>query len=441
MTWLCQGVGLIHVRFPDAMEEICTETESVSHYFKQADVPSIGKEVALISFNGESYSAFGVLSKQKGKSTLQRKISVSHIVFFDEVSFVQVNAVVIKSDKAVITHIEKRQGSEFMAFPEKSAEAILEGLFAINNEARELFLAAREKAAGRKPIDLKNGDWKETLFKEKDAIDTSLKMAELDSTDIKYGSDLNNPPISTFNILDSGTSLEDRQLETDAAAFGGLKEIKAKADIRGSRRFHDSYNESMVTIFNVNRHPIETTTGVDLIIHHEKYDSYLMIQYKRMTKDGGQDWICRPDDQMKKEMERMEEVRKAIGMQVVESQYDYRLNDDPFYFKLCRADTIKPDESGMVSGIYILASDLSQFLGSDESRGKKGGHFISDGNFRRRLPNTTFFILGNSGLIGSRKVGTDRIKEYILRSADLGHSVMCSNIRKKEPQMIDEDDT
>ena len=70
-----------------------------------------------------------------------------------------------------------------------------------------------------------------------------------------------------------------------------------------------------LTILNCNRQPLEQTLGVDLIYYSHRFDSFVLVQYKRMS-EGTQGAEYRPgnDPSHEKELERMlktEEFLKA----------------------------------------------------------------------------------------------------------------------------------
>jgi hypothetical protein len=127
----------------------------------------------------------------------------------------------------------------------------------------------------------------------------------------------------------------------------------------------------------------------------------------------------------------MSDARKVISEQTPMGPEDYRLNDDPFYFKFCRSDEINPDSRGMVKGLYILASDLEHFLSSKTSKGVGGGSSVGFDNLGRRFPNSLFIDLARSGWIGSRRIGTERIQKYLEDSLVRGRSVVLASVRTR----------
>ena len=135
----------------------------------------------------------------------------------------------------------------------------------------------------------------------------------------------------------------------------------------------------------------------------------------------------------------MANVRAAVGIQVPQLASDFRLSDDPFYFKFCRADAIDPDSRGMVKGLYVLAKDVEHFLTSEESKGSGGGHSLGFDNLGRRFPNSLFVDLARNGWIGSRRVGSEKIEQYIESSLDSGNSVVMAHVQTGLSKSVEAD--
>jgi hypothetical protein len=76
---------------------------------------------------------------------------------------------------------------------------------------------------------------------------------------------------------------EDLQIGQDHEVFPGMK--VARRDIVGSVVLSDG--KEYLTILNCNRQPLERTLGVDLIYYSHRFDSFILVQYKRMTQGKG----------------------------------------------------------------------------------------------------------------------------------------------------------
>ena len=172
---------------------------------------------------------------------------------------------------------------------------------------------------------------------------------------------------------------EDPMVIHDSQVFGDWKKISKF--VVGAAEFVK--DEHKLTIMNVNRHKIEETLGVDLLMYHHTYKSYVLIQYKRMIKDG-ESLSYRPVDiSYSAEIRRMENFQRQSKTD--SKPNDYRLNDDFFYFKLCPADIKDPLSTTMIPGMYIPLSYWNVLLFSDSTLGEKGGRKFSYSNVKRYI--------------------------------------------------------
>jgi hypothetical protein len=328
---------------------------------------------------------------------------------------------------------------EIAAFTGPGGRAVLAAAMAIQPDLAGVIREVIKHVEGKRSFRIKDGSSWAIVKQEMDAVDTALAMAGLAPTALDATLLDPHHPAPVLQLM-SPHALEDGQIDMDAGAFGGLKAFEA--DVRGAKVFNDSYADSKVTVVNVNRRDLEHTLGVDLIIYYSRYRSYLLIQYKRlMSKKSSKDqdtsgttadqvrFYPSQDRNFAIALEKMGKVRTAVGVQAPQSALDFRLNDDPFYFKFCRADAIDPDSRGMVKGLYVLAKDVEHFINSDESKGTGGGHSLGFDNLGRRFPNSLFVDLARTGWIGSRQFGSNRIEQYIESSLDSGNSIILASVQ------------
>ena len=194
---------------------------------------------------------------------------------------------------------------------------------------------------------------------------------------------------------------EDPQIIHDQAIFPGMG--ISRRDVIGSVVLTDG--REYLTILNCNRQPLEQTLGVDLIYYSHRFDSFVLVQYKRMSK-GKQGAEYRPgnDPSHEKEVERMlktEEFLKAQPKAKNTSTSDFRLSGRPFYVKLCEPKAKAALDAGMVSGMYVPLELWRSLLDAPEARGPKGGVVIIWDNCLRRFNNGEFSSLLRNGWIGS----------------------------------------
>jgi len=437
---------LVHVRLPaEALERLETADshKGVTHNFNSSDLPDGGQLVAIITCGDDAYCAVAILKKESHTSTFQVRVRLKFITTITPVPFAAVRD---RIDDRLCVHVDARISSEIGSFPSKSGQAVINALLACSPEIAAAFKLAVAHIEGRRKFRFsENSPWG-VICQEKDAIDTALNLAGMSPS--AYTSDVNGnaPPQNTFDILAGHLALEDRQIEIDAAVFGGLQAIKT--DVRGGRVFFDDHAKSTVRVINVNRHSLEATLGVDLIVYYEAFRSYVMVQYKRMLPKERRNahglsekfWRYYRDANYQPEVDRMAGLRRHIGSQPCGGPLDYRINDDPFYFKFCRADDIDADSRGMVKGLHVLARDVEHFLLSDQSKGEKGGHYLGYENLKRKFPNSLFLDLVRNGWIGSRSVGSRSIEAYVQSSLNARRSVVLANVSSERGASSDPDD-
>ncbi len=212
-------------------------------------------------------------------------------------------------------------------------------------------------------------------------------------------------PVAPFLSQLGGVTLrEDPQIGNDHITFPGM-EI-ARKDMVGSVVLGDRYCDEYLTILNCNRQPLEQTLGVDLIYYSHRFDSFVLVQYKRMKESRNGTPVYRPnsDPDHDKEIERMRAAERAMRdlPRTKDSGTDaYRLSGRPFYMKLCEPKAKAALDAGMVSGMYIPLNLWRQQLRSPETRGPRGGVVMNWDTCKRRFNNSEFTRLLSRGWIGS----------------------------------------
>lgn len=441
---------LVHLRLPaDAAErlEVTEPRKGITHNFNHDDLPDGGQLIGLISCDGTTYDAVSVIKKETHTSTFQVRVRLQYI---QAIQPMPITDIVDGIRDRLAVHVKKCIAKEIAAFPAKSADAVIARMLAIRPSVAVAFQSIVSHLAGRRKFRIPEHSSWAVIAQEKDAIDAALALGELPLSGFDGEVDATRPPAGIMDILSGQMALEDRQIEVDAASFGGLRAFRT--DIRGARVYFDGRSDSVVKVFNVNRHSLERTLGVDLIIYYERFKSYVLIQYKRLIpaeiRVGSRTrpemvkvWRYYRDANFQNEVDRIDAMRRRLLDQGSRAPSDYRLNDDPFYFKFCRADVIDADARGMVSGLHVLAKDVSHFLSSEHSRGTRGGQYIGYDNLNRRFPNSLFIELVRQGWIGSRSMGSEAIEECIRSSLDSHRSVILANVKTQAdpPSHADQD--
>jgi len=102
---------------------------------------------------------------------------------------------------------------------------------------------------------------------------------------------------------------EDTMLFHDARTMPGWEEIDRH--VIGATEF--SNHGKTLTVMNVNRRRLNGPLGVDLLYYHHRYQSFVLVQYKRMTLDGQSGLCYRPtDDQCARKLKECSRSKQPI---------------------------------------------------------------------------------------------------------------------------------
>lgn len=193
---------------------------------------------------------------------------------------------------------------------------------------------------------------------------------------------------------------EDPQIGHDQISFPGMEIAQASAVGSVTLRGNGEY----LTILNCNRQPLEQTLGVDLIYYNHRFDSFVLVQYKRMSEgEYGAEYRPNNDRNHQKELVRMvsaDKLLRSLPKPRDGGTRTYRLLGRPFFLKLCEPKAKVSLDAGMVSGMYIPLELWRLVLKSRAVRGPKGGIAVTWQN-SRRLINREFTSLLRNGWIGS----------------------------------------
>lgn len=223
--------------------------------------------------------------------------------------------------------------------------------------------------------------------------------------------------------VDAESVSEDTLIQHDRDVFG-LWRLIWRNNV-GAVQFRRG--EERLTVITANRTRLERSLGVDLLYWHHEYKAVTFVQYKRMVKEGSKrsSAVYRPSGSYEAELRRMRVVWQSVRHQ--DNSYslssDFRLNENPFFFKLCLIPEFNPDDQGLVPGMYIPLDYWEILLESDGITGPRGGKAVSYENVGRHLNNTEFVTLVQRGWIGSCGLASSQLERLVNDALSGGRAV------------------
>lgn len=383
------------------------------------------REIALVSFDGEHVKFAALVERSTLVATSKRRIRFFQLVDLEDVPFVDLTVRVGESLKAYVFQSSTGQGG--WVPPEIWSQVF-----------RALKVLRPQQADSLEELDelreLSHQRFQEPFFRtvseEKDGTGLALSFAGLRERETLLWRP-QRQPAPFLRSLSQARLREDTMISHDASIFAGWSVVERYRV--GAVEFGNS--SQRVTIFNVNRTPIETTLGTDLLYYHHQYRAFVLVQYKRMLGDGGETPAYRPkhDKAYEREVERMRLFQKesadSIGPDPVQH---YRLHSGAFYFKVCPEIQFDPLSPDLIEGMYLPLDYWLSLLDSNRAVGPHGGVAVTFDNAGRHLNNTMFTYLVQHGWIGSRSEPTQRLEELVGRLLDEGHSVLLADGRTAE---------
>lgn len=286
---------------------------------------------------------------------------------------------------------------------------------------------------------------KDNLAQQKEALLTALSIAGLSRDSVQEWIPPDETPASFLDGLPSVRLREDPMVVNDLHNLPGFEVIKAYP--YGAAVFESEATSERLTVILANRLPLEEQTGTDLIYFNETYQSFVMVQYKAMEREdrrgGPAEAVYRlPDAQLKEEIERMDTVLRALKACAPNTDIGgFRLTENPFFLKLCSRLVFKPDDVGLVPGMY-LPLDYWKLLENDPGiKGPKGGLRITYDNAKRYFDNTAFTTVVSKAWVGTTPSQSQVLRDVIRTTLVTGKAVAIAIKPKKsaKPQSDDQE--
>lgn len=267
------------------------------------------------------------------------------------------------------------------------------------------------------------------LSEERDSFGLALDIAGLSRHKILRTTSVKrlSSAASILELIDAQPIAERSLIESDSAAL----EIALQSAFQNAKFKDDRGRE--VRAYVLDSTPLETATGVDLLLYQEQFGSFLLLQYKAMEKDEVvRGWSYRVDGtnlpSQLKTMNRIRSTLPFVSSRLLEHQ---RLSDEPFYFKFCERRLPVAGDDSLVAGITMSAPLLDLFLTLPEAKVEGHGRRVGYENCPRYLNNSEFVALARAGWIGCQGATTAAVAE-IIRAREDGRIALVAVIKGLE---------
>ncbi len=297
--------------------------------------------------------------------------------------------------------------------PPRTWAATLRALAKIDAELGQNLRSLLDALAGGPGL---HGGALQVAVQERDALRSALDFAGMKRDALRRV-----PATSTRSIIERlgyAVTPEDPAIFNDSLSFLNAKAIGSPSGIVTLTE-----DVTTLTVVNINRRPLETTLGADLIYINETTESLVLVQYKTMSDRLDDKPVFRPssDANIAKELARM---RKIEPGEDDGAPADFRLDPQAGYLKLCSPIVAaRQYDTKPTAGMYLPLALWDAIVKTPQVRGPKGGLAVGYHNVDRYLRNTQFAELVRDGWIGTRTASTRDLTDLVVEALAGGRSV------------------
>lgn len=254
---------------------------------------------------------------------------------------------------------------------------------------------------------------------QKESLATAMYMAGISRESLAdWTIETEEPPKSFLDGLSEVCLREDQMVVNDMMSVPGYDLLEKVPNVSAARfsqkpRYGDV--RTTLTVILANRLPLEQQTGTDLVYYNERFKSCIMVQYKAMEKRSGHPAIFRfPDSQLTTEIDRMDRFLSELRKCKSSSDCDaFRLSDNPFFLKFCSRLQFNPDDTGLVSGMYLPLSYWKSLATHETMNGPRGGKRLIHENARRYMDNSEFTTIVRHAWVGTTITQSAILEDWI----------------------------
>jgi hypothetical protein len=375
--------------------------------------------LALLSICSDQVNYISIVTAGARISDLERKLQIGPVVKLNEPI----------STNQLIEYIPNKV-KRFVNLPYDSMTAITTGTWNHLYEKTILLSKTPDQEVNklRELLTTRSKQYRDSLPEiisfERDAFATAIDVfgsSTMRKNIISDAAAIGSAPFITRLKHRDVRQIEDQMISHDAINFPGLRSIQS-AMVGAVQLANDN---ATLTVLNANRTTIEKTLGVDLIYYNHDREAFVLVQYKRLT--GDEEPIYRPnlDKNLEKELKRMRAFKTSTSSSTA-NYLNFRLNDNPFFLKLCKSQSPGDWNGRMLQGMYFPLEMWDLLLKSDFVKGPKGGIRVGFNSAPRRMSNSEFTRLLEKGWIGTNVVDTNRLNDLLELLLSQDHSVVAA---------------
>jgi len=394
------------------VEDVINENNRFTAVVSAGDIRPKIAELCLVSLAGESADYLGISQAGQRVATGLKRVAVSRCIHLGGINIVELKSFMSSRFASKLNSFSNNTQRIPPGLWKDMLNAIVSLRPQINNSVVSLRKLVEEY---NEPHHRRAGGLE--IF-DRDAVASALQIwggTKYRKRVLRSATAAAHDRAPFLSRLTDVSLREDPQIIHDSATFPGM-EVARRSQV-GAVEMVNERGERL-TIMNCNRQPLEQTLGVDLIYYNHLYESFILIQYKRMVEEAKGKVCYRPDNDANynDELKRMQTINELIATPATQTSRTvgaFRLSMFPFYIKLCESKAKAALDEGMVSGMYLPIDLWQRFVDSPQAKGKRGGIAIGWHNCPRHFNNGDFTALLRAGWIGSAEGQTKILGDLI----------------------------
>ena len=267
-----------------------------------------------------------------------------------------------------------------------------------------------------------SGEARTALAYQKETVGTALTLAGIERQGLQDW----RPRVENGQVQSFLDGLSEAYLREDQMVINDLGTVPGFETVRRTQHATAVFTNNRVslTVVMANRLGLEKQLGADLIYRNETYGSFVIVQYKAMKHGSGTAAFRLPNEQLEKELKRMEELRAKFRACPADTGLDgFRLKENPFFLKLCPRVVFDPDDASLIKGMYLPLEYWRRLERDPCIKGGRDGKVVTFDNTGRYFDNTSFAHLVADDWIGTTTPQTAILDVVIREILETGRTV------------------